>query len=139
MREGHLREAAAQGVRFFEPVGERFGPVEGEDAARARMRVAFVAEESLDAGGFVEEREARRLNRREEVWKILAVAAGLIGDTRKRGACFLGLDDADRLAVDEQQVVAAAALQRHFAQRDAAPGGEVERLVILNDPAAVSE
>ena len=29
--------------------------MKGEDAARARMRVALVAEESLDAGGFVQE------------------------------------------------------------------------------------
>ena len=57
MREGHLGEATAEGVGFFEPLRERFGTVEGEDAARARVRVALVAEEGLDAGGFVQERE----------------------------------------------------------------------------------
>ncbi len=31
--------------------------MKGEDAARARMRIAFVAEEGFDAGGFVEERK----------------------------------------------------------------------------------
>ncbi len=57
MREGHLGEAVAEGVGFFEPVRERLGTMEGEDAARARMRVALVAEVGLDAGGFVQERK----------------------------------------------------------------------------------
>ena len=55
MRERHLGEAMAKGVGFFEPIRERFGTMEGEDAARARMRIAFVAEVGLDAGGLVQE------------------------------------------------------------------------------------
>ncbi len=57
MREGHLGEAMAQGVGLFEPLRERLGAMEGEDAARARMRVALVAEVGLDAGGLVQERK----------------------------------------------------------------------------------
>lgn len=35
---------------FFEPFRKRLGTVEGEDAARVRVRVAFVAEVAFDAG-----------------------------------------------------------------------------------------
>ena len=57
MLERHLGEAVAEGVGFFEPLGQRFRAMEREDAARSGMRIAFVAEEGFDAGGFVEERE----------------------------------------------------------------------------------
>ena len=50
MREGHLREAITQRVRFGSPLGERLRTMEGEDAAGARRRVALIAEEGLDAG-----------------------------------------------------------------------------------------
>ena len=36
---------------------ERFRAVEGEDAARAGVGIALVAEEGFDAGGLVEERQ----------------------------------------------------------------------------------
>ncbi len=58
MRERHLGEAVAKGVLLFEPTGESFRSMEGEDAARTRVRVAFVAEVGFDARGFVEERES---------------------------------------------------------------------------------
>ncbi len=58
MRERHLGEAVAERVGLFEPLRQRLGTVEGEDSARARVRIAFVAEVGLDAGGFVEEGKA---------------------------------------------------------------------------------
>jgi hypothetical protein len=57
MLEGHLCESAAQGVGLFEPPRERLGTMEREDAARPRMRIAFVAKEGLDSRGLVEERK----------------------------------------------------------------------------------
>jgi hypothetical protein len=45
----------AERVGFFEPLRECLRTVEGEDSARARVRVVFVPEEGLDAGGLVEE------------------------------------------------------------------------------------
>ena len=39
----------------LEPVGQRLGPVEGEDVAGARLRVEAVGEVGLDAGGLVDE------------------------------------------------------------------------------------
>ena len=40
---------------FVEPVAQGLGLVEGEDPARARVGVALVAEEGLDAGALVDE------------------------------------------------------------------------------------
>ncbi len=82
MLERHLGQPAAEGVGFFEPLGEGFGTVEGEDAARTRMRVAFVAEEGLDAGGFVEEGKLAGQIAAQEVGQVLGVSAGLVGDGR---------------------------------------------------------
>ena len=53
MRDGHLRETAAERVGFRGPRGKRFRAMKREHAARARFRIAFVAKECLDAGGFV--------------------------------------------------------------------------------------
>ena len=61
----------------------------------------------------------------------------MVGDLRERDAGFLGFDDADGFAVDEKQVVAAAFFQTNFADGDAARRGEVELLVVLDDPAAL--
>jgi hypothetical protein len=47
----------------------------------------------------------------------------------------LGFDDADRFAVHQQQIITRAGGQRHFTRGYAGTGGEVQRLVILNDPA----
>ena len=40
MRRRHGREPGAERVGLGEPLGERFGAVEGEDAAGAGMRIA---------------------------------------------------------------------------------------------------
>ena len=39
----------AECVRLGSPARERLGAMEGEDVARARIGIAFVAEESFDA------------------------------------------------------------------------------------------
>src|SRR5205809_127644 len=53
--------------------------MEGEHSARARFRIAFVAEEGFDAGGFVKEGQHARRVRLDEVWKILGVMGRLLG------------------------------------------------------------
>ena len=83
MLEGHLGEATAEGVGFFEPLRERFGTVKGEDAARARMRIAFVAEVGFDAGGLVEEGKLAGERAAKKVGQVLRILAGLIGDALK--------------------------------------------------------
>ena len=113
--------------------------MEGEDTARTRGGIAFVAEESLDAGGFVEEGQLARADGLDEVGQIHRVMRGLLGNARQQRAFLLGFDDADGLAIDQQQVIAGAGLERCFAQRDALPGGEIHRLVILRGPAGRDE
>ena len=139
MSEGHLRESGAQGVGLSSPFGERLGTMKGEDAAGAGSGIAFVAEESFDAGGFVEERERARQPGGEEVGQVAGRAPRLIGDDRERGAFLLRLEHAESHAVHEQEIVTRTGLERHFAQRNPPPCGEVHRLEILHHPAARSE
>ena len=113
--------------------------MEREDATRTGRGIAFVAEESLDTGGFVEERERARANGLDEVRQVHRVMSGLLGDARQESAFLLGLNDADPFAIDEQEIVAGAGFQRHFAQRDAASRGRIELFVVLNDPPARNE
>jgi hypothetical protein len=76
-----------------EPVGERFGAVEGEDVAGARLGVQRVREVGFESGAFVEERQwpaPRGAVRRQ----ALRVLAGLHLDAGERRALLLRLDDA---------------------------------------------
>jgi len=43
------------------------------------------------------------------------------------------------VAIDQEQVVAGAGLERDFAEDDAATGGEIDGPVILNNPAGRDE
>ncbi len=116
MREGHLSEQSAEGLRRLHPLRQRLGPVEVEDAARTRMGIALIAEESLHAGGLVA--EGQRLGTeasREEVGQIRRIMGRLLRHSGERDAFLLRLDDTDWLAVCEEQIVAATGLQRHLA------------------------
>ena len=64
---------------------------------------------------------------------------GLLGNTGKECAFFLGLNDADRFAINKEEIVAGAGLKWRLAQRNTLPGAEIHRLVILNDPTAGNE
>ena len=139
VRERHRLQPGTQRVRLRGPFDERLGAMEGEDAAGARRGIAFVAEESFRAGGLVEERERACESGSEEIRETRRVPARLLGDGRERGAFLLRLDDTERMAIHEQQVIAGAGLQRNFTQRDAAAGGKIHRLEILNDPAGRDE
>ena len=61
--------------------------------------------------------------------------AGLLGDTAQKRAFLLGFNDADRFAVNEQEIIAGAGFERDFAEGDAAPGGKINLDVVLNGPA----
>lgn len=58
----------------------------------------------------------------------------LLGNGRERGVFLLGLDHPERKAVDEEQIIAAAGIERDFAERDTAGGGGIESLVVLVRP-----
>ncbi len=64
------------------------------------------------------------------------LAGGLDLDAGERGALFLGFDDADGFAVDEQEVIgfAVAGLERELAEGDAAGGEEVRVGGVLDGP-----
>ena len=74
--------------------------------------------------------------RRQVVGQTGGILGGLRFDARER-ALGLGFDCADRLAVEIEQVVreAEARLHRELAHGDAATGGQVEVIAVLDDPA----
>ena len=107
-QERHLLQAAPERGALGQPLGERLGLVEGEHRARAWLRVAQIAEQGLDPGALVAERQ--RIGPGVEVLGQLGeVLLRLLGEARERGASLLGLDDAGRPAVDEQKIVASPA------------------------------
>ena len=112
-----LAQPGAQRVGFTQPFGEGFRLMEGEDIARARLRIARVAEEGFHACGFIEKPQLGL--GLEEGRQLARIECGLLGDAGEQHAFFLGFDDTDRSAVQHQQVVAATFHERHFAQSDA--------------------
>jgi hypothetical protein len=48
-----VQKPGTQGIALQQPICQRLGPVEIEHAARARLGVAAIAEEGLDAGAFI--------------------------------------------------------------------------------------
>ncbi len=107
----HRLEPCAQGVGFRGPLGESFRPVKGEYAARARVGIALIAEERFDAGRFIEKRQRAIETSREEHRHVRGIARRLLGDAGEGRPFLLRFNYADRLAVDEQQVIARAGLQ----------------------------
>jgi len=73
--------------------------------------------------------------------QALGVHGALPLHAGQRGALRLGLDDADRLLVDVDQVVGAAVSLRHrgLADGDTLRGKEVAVLAVLHDPACRGE
>ena len=113
--------------------------MEREDAAGTRRGIALVTKEGFHTGGLIEKWERTGPGRLNKVGQVLGVVTGLLGDARQERALLLGLGDADRFAVHEQEIVARAGFERRFAQGDAASGGWIELLVVLNEPAARGE
>ncbi len=139
MRSGQIDEARTESVGFSDPIGESFGAMKGEDATRARVGVAGVAEECFDAGRFVEERKRAGETGGEKVRKAGGIAGGLLGHGRERGAFFYCFGHADRATIYEEKIITGAGLERNFAKGDASAGGEIGFLVILHDPPARDE
>lgn len=59
---------------------------------------------------------------------------GLVGHGRQGCSPFLGFDYADGVAVNDEQIVAAAGIERYLAQSDTATSRQIHRFVILHDP-----
>ena len=121
MREWHFGQARARGCRVL---SSHSASVSGRWKAKTRRE-----------RGSDRVRRGKRFRRRwirkgraagrwpmaEEIGKARAVMGGLLGDHGERCADFFGLDDADGLAIHEEQVITSARLERDFAQGDAAP------------------
>lgn len=138
MGDGHPGKPRPQGLRLDDPSGQRLGTMEAEDPAGAGMRVTLVPEEGLRAGRFVKEWEAldsRGEELGEEVGKLSGIVSRLLRHGGKGRADFLGLDHSDGLTVHQQEVIAAAGLQRNLADGNALSGAEVDGAVVLYHPA----
>src|SRR3954452_20825938 len=98
--------------------------MEREDRARARLGIAFVTKEGLDAGGLVQEAELARREGGEKWGQVCRVLARLVGDRGKSSAGFLRFDNADRDAVGQQQIIAATGSQLNLPQGDPLRGAE---------------
>jgi|GEM_PF-5758089 len=106
--------------------------MEGENIARARLRIARVAEESFHACGFIEKPQLGLAL--EKGRQLARIERGLLGDAGEQHAFFLGFDDTDRSAVQHQQIVAATFHERHFAQGDTGRGVGGVGTVVLHCP-----
>ncbi len=133
-------QPGAERVGLLGPPGQRLRAVEGEHAAGARVGVAHVGEEGLDAGGLIQEGQGRvpgvGLEQRRQPG---AVFRRLRFDAAQGRADRLGLDDADGAAVDEEHVVGEAGGEGELADGDAAGCAQVGRVAVLDGPARGSE
>jgi len=110
--------------------------VDVKDATAARLGIEAVGEEGLDSRRLVEKRE--RLHRGGNVVREAGgILLGLHLHARERRAGLLGLDHADSLPVDIEQVVGepVAGAQRKLANGHPARGVEVHGRAILGGPA----
>ena len=131
-------QAPAQAHRLFDPGGERVGSVEAEDAAAARLGVEPVGEEDLDPRALVAEGQGFA-PRRGQLGQAAAILLGLRLDPGQRRPRGLGLDGADGLAIDEEEVVGEAGLERKLPYCHAARCAEIELRTRLHGPAGIRE
>ena len=134
VQRGELAKAGAEGIGLLDEFEQVLRRVEGEDGARAGVGVALVAEVRLDASGLVGEGQRIRPALGDPVLRG-GVAGGLLSNNGERGADFLRLDDAERLAIDKEDVVGGTAEGLHLANGNATGGGEVQLLDVLYRPA----
>src|SRR6266508_902419 len=144
---GEVRESVPQRRRervllhMADPGGKRFRPVEPEDLPTPRLEIERVGEAGLDAGRLVGERQRSFERAHDPVGQAVEVLRRLPLDASECGALGLRLDHADRLAVDEEEIVRATVwgLEDELADGDAARGGEVHVACVLDSPAGCLE
>lgn len=114
--------------------------MEGEHAARTRLRIETIREVGFDAGRFVQERQ-RPAPGGQAGGQTLGITTGLRFDAGEGRALLLGLDHAAGTAIDIQQVVGGAMAfdQRKFADRNAVCGVQIDLGEILHRPAGGAE
>jgi hypothetical protein len=124
-------------LNLADPRRECLGTVKREDLTAAGLRVERVREASLRAGRLVGERQRSFDGARHPVRQTIEVLRRLPFDPGERRALRLGLDHADGLAIDEEEIVGSAVrrLEDEFAHRHAGRGSEVYLPCVLNSPA----
>jgi len=138
--DGEASLGSGGGPGLVEPGSERVWPVELEEAPTAWLWVELVGEAGLNSRADIEEGE-RTEARGDGVRKAGGVAAGLGLDAGEGVARRLGLHDADRLPIYEEEIVGVAVPtpEGELAQRDAACSDQIRGLGILDDPASSGE
>ncbi len=138
--QGHVAvgRVGSAGGDLGEPLGERLGAVKGEDGATARLGIELAGEARLDAGGLIGEGQGIA-GGAHAFGQSATVFGALLFDAGEGGADLLGLDGADGLAIDEEQVVGGAGGERELADGDAASRAEVEPGAVLHHPAGLRE
>lgn len=91
------------------------------------------------AGAFVQEAQRRVVLAPFELGIGVALGLRLVHSEVFAGLVSFCLNDTDRLAVDEQQIIGRARICGVFAHRDTAGGAKVDRLYFLNVPACVPQ
>jgi len=141
---GEVLEAMAKGPAVLEvivdPRRQRLRAVRRVDAARARARIEPVLEARLLAGRHVSERE--RLDRDlEVVGHTGRVVVPLRLNVRKDSPGRFGLEDANGLAVDEEEVVGPAVwwVEDELAHRHTLRLRQIDCIGVLDGPARSHE
>jgi len=124
----------------LQPFAQRLRPVELKDPAAPGPWIKMVAELRHRPGAQVAEGQ-RAVRNVELVGKALRVLLGLDLHAGEREALLLGFQDADGLAVDEEEVVdlAVSLLELHLAGRHARSRKDVHLGRVLDDPAGLFE
>ena len=129
-----VAQAAAEGWAGSQSFSESFRPVEAEDFAGARLRVALVGEAGEDAGGLVEEREWLALIYPLELGGGVFTGLVLKGGDVLAEDFFLGLDDSNRFAGDEENIVGGTGVCRILANRLPLTVAEIDGAFLLDSP-----
>ena len=94
--------------------------MERKHPPRARLRVAFIPEEGLHAGRFVDERQFVCSDMGDILRQSGRVTPGLFRHPRERRPYLLRLHNPDGFAVHEEHVIREAACDGEFPHRHAA-------------------
>ena len=118
-----------------DPLGQRRGRMEGEDKAAARFRVQAIGELRFHSRALEEEREWTQVGG-EVIGHAGAVLLGLCLHAGQREPFGLGLDNADGLLVDVEEVVGAAVarLEGELTHRHPTAGVQIEGVSVLDRP-----
>ena len=134
-----MLHVVAEGIRLFEQRREGFRPVKRKDFAGPVLDIRIIREAGQLIGGFVSKADA--VFAFDPLKRAVCIPGGLLlhrGDIFS-GFAFLGLDNADGHAFDEERIIHLARGGGKLAHSDAHSGHGIERFDILDDPAGLQQ